>query len=223
MINLENFNSVLKKSLDLKFILLLCNYLLLCEIIFVHFLGINLTNFELYLVKDNIKYFLLSFIIFAFYMQIMIIVIKFIQIYFRVNISSLDKDVYYAEDIILQNALHKKNKLDYKYLKDYLKKYENYFNSLIYIVILFFTLILNFFINNEYSIVYIIVYFFKNNYPIWYIIIGICFMLFLYVIFKLLFQITDKIYYPKFENKLKKVEKSNNFTSTVDEIKSFNN
>ena len=48
-------------------------------------------------------------------------------------------------------------------------------------------------------------------------------MLFLYVIFKLLFQITDKIYYPEFEKKLQELEKSNNHTHTVDKIKSFNN
>ncbi|MCG3695424.1 hypothetical protein [Aliarcobacter butzleri] len=219
MINLDNFNSILKKSLDLKFILLLCNYLLLCEIIFVHFLNINLIKLESYFVESNIKYFLLSFIIFAFYMQLMKIVIKSILIYFKEDLSFPEKGSYYDEDIILKYALHKKNILDYKYIKAYKKDYKNYYNSLIYSIILGVTIIFNFYINYKDSIIYI----FHHNYPIWATIIGICFMLFLCVIFKLLFQITDKIYYPEFEKKLQKVEKSSSHTRTVDKIKSFNN
>ena len=219
MINLENFNSVLKKSLDLKFILLLCNYLLLCEIIFVYFLNINLIELESYFVESNIKYFLLSLIIFAFYMQFMKIVIKSILIYCKEDLSSAEKGSYYDEDIILKYALHKKNILDYKYIKAYKKDYKNYYNSLVYSIILSVTIIFNFCINYKDSIIYI----FYHNYPICATIIGICFMLFLYVIFKLLFQITDKIYYPEFEKKLQELEKSNNHTHTVDKIKAFNN
>lgn len=206
MINLEYPDNFLRKSLDLKFILLLCNYLLLGEIIFLHFLNINLVNFELYLVETNIKYFLLTLIVFTFYIQLLKIIIKGISIFFKPDLSSAEKGIYYNEDIILKYALITKNKLDYKYIKNYKKNYKNYYNSLVYSIILGFTVILNFYINDKDSIIYI----FHHNYPIWATIIGICFILFLFVVFGLLFQITDKIYYPEFEKKLKKLGESNN-------------